>query len=243
MDLTQPEASSRVGAAAWALPAAIAASFAVVVVATMVALTVERFAWEVDVTLWVQKFDLGAVRFVRGWLFWMGQIGVAGVVLLAMTGSLWLRAYLIEAAFVGLTAVPNFFNFALRAAIQRPRPTVDLVEVIGGPQGFSFPSGHAIHVLFFYGFLLFLADRFLTNRRLFRALMILGAIYLPLSGLWLVYDGRHWLSDVLSGYTYGALYLLVWIAAYRWTKREVEEKGRFRWLIRVLLMGRRQPIR
>ena len=53
---------------------------------------------------------LGKARFARGWLFWMGGVGVAGVVLVAMAGLLWLRSLRIESAFVALTAIPNFFN-------------------------------------------------------------------------------------------------------------------------------------
>ena len=205
-------------------------------IATYFALTTERFDWEVDFTLWAQKLALRDFRFVRGWLFWMGQIGVAGVVLVVTAAVLWLRQYGVEATFVALTAIPNFFNFALRDLIGRARPPVDLVEVIGGPQGFSFPSGHALHVLFFYGFLLYLAARLLPNRRLLSTLLVLVAVYVPLSGLWLIYDGRHWLSDVLGGYIYGTFYLLVWIAAYEWAKVQIEEKGRLRFLHRLLLI-------
>ena len=216
------------------LKVAIAVSLAALVVSTYIALMVERFGWDADITLWTQKFSLGEARFVRGWLFWMGGIGVAGVVLVATAGFLWIRNYRIESAFVALTAIPNFFNFALRDMIGRPRPTMDLVEVIGGPQGFSFPSGHALHVVYFYGFLLYLAAIFLSDRRLLRTLLVVGGIYIPLSGLWLIYDGRHWFTDVMGGYIYGAFYLSVWIAAYQWTKGQMEERGRFRLLYDLL---------
>ena len=213
---------------------AIGVSLAALVIATYIALTVEQLGWDPDITMWVQKFSLGKARFMRGWLFWMGGIGVAGIVLIVMAGVLWFRNLRIESAFVALTAIPNFFNFALREMIGRSRPSAELVEVIGGPQGFSFPSGHALHVLFFYGFLLYLAAMLLSNRRLLRTLMVLGAIYIPLSGLWLIYDGRHWFTDVMGGYIYGAFYLSMWIAAYRWTKHQMEERGRFRPLYDLL---------
>ena len=216
------------------LKVAIAVSLAALVISTYIALTVERFGWDVDITQWTQDFSLGKLRFVRGWLFWMGGIGVAGVVLAVTATFLWLRSYRIESAFVALTAIPNFFNFALRDMIGRPRPTADLVEIIGGPQGFSFPSGHALHVVYFYGFLLYLAAIFLSDRRLFRTLMVMGGVYILLSGLWLIYDGRHWFTDVMGGYIYGAFYLTVWIAAYQWTKHQMEERGRFRLLYDLL---------
>ena len=161
---------------------------------------------------------------------------MAGVALVITASFLWLRRYPIEATFVVLTAIPNTANYIFRDFIARPRPGADLVEIIGGPQGFSFPSGHALHVLFFYGFLLYLAARLLSNRPLFRFLVGVAAIYIPLSGLWLIYDGRHWFSDVVGGYVYGTFYLLSWIAAYQWAKRQMEERGRFGFLYRFLLI-------
>ena len=220
---------------------AVAGSVAAVVLSTYFAISVDRFEWEVEFTLWTQGLDLGPVRFVRGWLFWMGGIGVAGVVLAVTSAILWFRSYRIEAAFVALTAIPNTLNFAVREALGRPRPGIDLVEVIGGPQGFSFPSGHALHVLFFYGFLLYLVAVLLPHRRRFWTMMVAGAIYIPLSGLWLIYDGRHWFSDVIGGYVYGLCYLLIWIAAYQWTNRQVHVKRRFRFLHGVLMVNRRAP--
>jgi membrane-associated phospholipid phosphatase len=46
------------------------------------------------------------------------------------------------------------------------------------------------------------------------ATVLLG-VYIPIVGVWLVYDGRHWTSDVLGGYVYGAFYLTVLVWAYR----------------------------
>ena len=147
----------------------------------------------------------------------MGAIGIAGVALAAVTALLWVRRHRVEAVFVALTALPIQFTALLRDVNGRPCPTDDLVEVIGGPQGDSFPSGHAFHVLFFYGFLTYLAVRLLPDR-LARALAAAGSAYIILSGLWLIYNGRHWLLNVLGGFIYGGCVLLIWVAAYRRAK-------------------------
>ena len=236
MSRAQPSDAPITAVRRWFLPAALAVSFALLLLSTAFAHNVERFGWEVDFTQWTQDFSLGKLRFVRGWLFWMGGVGVAGVALVLAASVLWYRRFPIEAAFVVLTAIPNTANYIFRDIIARPRPGADLVEIIGGPQGFSFPSGHALHVLFFYGFLLYLAAVLLSNRRLFRLLAAVAVIYIPLSGLWLIYDGRHWFSDVIGGYIYGTFYLLLWITAYRWTKVQMEERERFGLLHRLLLI-------
>ena len=37
------------------------------------ALAVDRFGWEVELTLWLQGFSIGPFEFLRGWMFWMGR--------------------------------------------------------------------------------------------------------------------------------------------------------------------------
>jgi undecaprenyl-diphosphatase len=202
----------------------ILSTLAAVATSTYVAWTVDLFSWDVEFTRWLQGFTLGEARFLRSWLFWMGIRGVAGAAMVLAFGALWFQHRRLEAIFLGLISIPDLFNIWVREIIGRPRPSADLVDVLvgyGGGQGSSFPSGHSLHVLLFYGFLMYLTARYIPNRRLVRALWALGTAYILVSGLWLIYNGRHWFTDVMGGYLYGAFYLLVLIAAYGWTRERV----------------------
>jgi undecaprenyl-diphosphatase len=209
----------------------ILSTLAAVATSTYVAWTVDLFTWDVDITRWLQGFTRGEARFLHGWLFWMGIRGVAGAVMVLAFGALWFQHRRLEAIFLGLITIPDLFNLWLRELIGRPRPSADLVDVsigYGGIQGYSFPSGHSLHVLLFYGFLMYLAARYISNRRLVRAIWAVGTVYILASGLWLIYEGRHWFTDVLGGYIYGAFYLLVLIAAYGWTSERVRRNEHLR---------------
>ena len=191
-----------------------------------IALAVDRFAWEVEVSQWLQGFSLGPFDFLRGWLFWMGVRGVAGAVMLAVCAALWLRRWRLESLFVAMVFVPDILNLAIKEAIARPRPTDDLVDVTigwGGIQGSGFPSGHALHATLFYGLLLYLAWRYVPSRPIVRAIAAAVVGYVLATGPWLLYDGRHWLLDVLGGYAYGAIYLLALITAYESVLARVRE--------------------
>ena len=208
----------------WTMRLGILAALAAAVTSGA-ALAVDRFEWEVELSLWLQGFSLGPFDFLRGWMFWMGVRGVAGAVMLAVCATLWLKRWRLESAFVAMVFVPDLLTLALKEAIGRPRPTADLVDVTigwGGIQGAGFPSGHAVHALLFYGFLLYLAQRYVPRRPVVRAIAVAVVGYVLVSGPWLLYDGRHWLLDVLGGYAYGALYLLALIAAY---ERALERVG------------------
>ena len=118
---------------------------------------------------------------------------------------------------MALALVPDLLNLVIKEAIARPRPTADLVDVTigwGGLQGFGFPSGHAVHAVVFYGLLLYLAWRYVPRRPVVRAIAVAVVGYILLTGPWLLYEGRHWLLDVLGGYAYGTVYLLTLIWAY-----------------------------
>ena len=191
------------------------------------ALAVDRFEWEVELTLWLQGFSLGPFDFLRGWLFWMGVRGVAGAVMLAVCATLWLKRWRLESAFVAMVFVPDLLNLAIKEAIGRPRPTADLVDVTigwGGIQGAGFPSGHAVHAVVFYGLLLYLAWRYVPSRPLVQAIAVAVVGYVLATGPWLLYDGRHWLLDVLGGYAYGGVYLLALIAAYERALARLRER-------------------
>ena len=187
------------------------------VVLTYAALTVDYYRWELEFSLWLQGFALGPADFLRGVLFWVGVREVAGAALLAVCLVLWLLRWRLEAIFVALVFIPDALNILIKELIGRPRPTADMVEVVigyGGVQGYGFPSGHAVHAVLFYGFLLFLARLYIPNPALVRTIFALGVAYILVTGPWLIYDGRHWPIDVLGGYSYGAFYLLAIIAAY-----------------------------
>ena len=197
-------------------------------VATCAAVTVDRFSWDVTITRWTQRFDVVSFGLPRELLFYLGVFGLSGLVAVTVAGFLWVRRHRIEALFVALVSVPDMLNLLLRDLIGRPRPTADLVEVIGGPQGYSFPSGHALHVLLLYGFLLYLATRFFSSKPLLRTLFGIGSFFILLSGVWLIYNGRHWFTDVMGGYLYGAFYLFLLIASYNWAKAWLQSHGPLR---------------
>ncbi len=200
-----------------ALHIGIIVTLMAMVVLTYAALTVDYYSWELEFSLWLQGFSLGRADSLRELLFWVGVREVAGAALLVVCVVLWLRRWRLEAVFVALVFIPDALNILIKELIARPRPTADLVDVVigyGGVQGYGFPSGHAVHAALFFGFLLFLARLYIHNPALVRTIFALGCAYILVTGPWLIYDGRHWLIDVLGGYAYGAFYLLAIIAAY-----------------------------
>lgn len=92
----------------------------------------------------------------------------------------------------------------LKSGIERARPA----SIYGGVESFSFPSGHATSSMVTYGFLAFLlciGQRWRVRIPVL-SLAITGIIAIGLSRLYL---GMHWLSDVVAGYSLGAMWILL----------------------------------
>jgi undecaprenyl-diphosphatase len=110
-------------------------------------------------------------------------------------------------------------NNLVKLLIRRPRPTADLVHVFATLKSYSFPSGHVMYYLSFFGFLWFLTFTLLKPSIKRTILLILFSLPVLLVGVSRIYLGEHWFSDVLGAYLLGSLTLAVSILFYRWGKK------------------------
>ncbi len=95
-------------------------------------------------------------------------------------------------------------NVLLKSFFARPRPNYLMLMKVGG---YSFPSGHAMGSLMFYGLLIY----FLHQTKLPKIWKMLGTtiliILIFLIGASRVYLGVHYPSDVLGGYLFSTFLL------------------------------------
>lgn len=103
----------------------------------------------------------------------------------------------------------GILNQVLKTIFQRVRP-----DLFPGPfylTSYSFPSGHSMGSIACYGMLAFIGAR-LLRRRSRRVLLILSAALLVLCiGFSRIYFDVHYPTDVLGGFTAGAIWLVITI--------------------------------
>jgi len=109
-------------------------------------------------------------------------------------------------------------NVLVKDLVQRPRPMAGIVNVIATLNSYSFPSGHVMFYIGFFGFIGFLAFSLLKPS--LKRSLLLGLIggLIALIGISRIYLGEHWASDVLGAYLLGSLTLVASIQFYRWGK-------------------------
>lgn len=100
----------------------------------------------------------------------------------------------------------TFMNQILKYIFQRERPIGYRLIEIGG---YSFPSGHSMVSMAFYGLLIYIIYYYVKNKYLRNSLIILNILIIILIGISRVYLGVHYLSDVLTGYSISVIYLLI----------------------------------
>jgi undecaprenyl-diphosphatase len=115
--------------------------------------------------------------------------------------------------------LPPLVNVLVKDWIRRPRPTIDLVNVFGILNSYSFPSGHVMFYVGFYGFLWFLVYTLLKRSWRRTLLLIFLGSLIALVGFSRIYLGQHWPSDVLGAYLLGGLTLVGILQFYRWGKK------------------------
>jgi membrane-associated phospholipid phosphatase len=106
----------------------------------------------------------------------------------------------------------------IKALINRPRPLPPEVRVVVAPLGgTSFPSGHVLTYVPFYGFLGFLLAEHLHDGPLRNASVTTLTSMLALVGPSRIQQGHHWTTDVVASYLLGLAYLLTLIQLYHAT--------------------------
>lgn len=107
-----------------------------------------------------------------------------------------------------LASVSNVF---LKKFVNRARPSIEhLVSV----QTLSYPSGHAMSAMAFYGFLIYLIYTFPIHR-LIKIFTIIILVILILSiGISRIYLGVHFPSDIAGGYIAGFIWVVLCILIF-----------------------------
>ncbi len=128
------------------------------------------------------------------------------VLTLMLSACLWYRGKLLEGIFLNTSLFSAWaVMVGLKNYFERSRPEGIELTLAGG---FSFPSGHAMLSMVFYGFLAILLIR---NHRSIKAnfAALALSILVLLIGFSRVYLNVHYASDVLAGFLFAILSLII----------------------------------
>lgn len=125
-------------------------------------------------------------------------------------------------AYIALNLVLVFLlNRILKLIIGRPRPSVLRLVV---EDGYSFPSGHSMVSMGFYGFLIYLIWVNIKNKKIKYPLVVFLSLLILFIGISRIYLGVHYFTDVIGGFIIAILYLIIFIKFLYKGNNKMKEK-------------------
>ena len=180
----------------------------------------------------LRRFDMGVrmkvhelfspqmTKFMQAMTF-LGSVGFLLTLFLLITAIWIIRKKYRSAAWLAVAAGGSvILDVSLKLSFHRPRP----MPFVGmAPTSYSFPSGHSLSSLCFYGVLAGLLCARIRNPALRKAIWIAAALLVLAIGISRIYLGVHYPTDVIAGYIAAGAWvssLLLAMYANREAKRE-----------------------
>jgi membrane-associated phospholipid phosphatase len=134
-------------------------------------------------------------------------------------------------AFLATMTLGPLLNVLLKTHYQRPRPLA--FPHLATADGFSFPSGHSMGSMLFFGSLAYVVYFSFDKHWRWRVpSVLLCAVLVLLVGLSRVYLGVHYLSDVAAGFAAGLFWIGIvvtgtesWVRIRDWRRRRLSVNG------------------
>ncbi len=200
-------------------------SLVIFLILALTARHVPYFKLDLNITTAIQKFNfplfdtLMEIISAPGNAPWMSVFVILAIFFFLANKLRW------EAICVFLNAIGFFaLEKIIKASVDRLRPAEDLVRVLIHVHDPSFPSGHVLSYVSFFGFLAFLTYILMPKNHIRTFLLILFIGLIALIGLSRISLGAHWFSDTIGAYLLGSAWLLLTIELYFWGRSRFLKK-------------------
>ncbi len=146
----------------------------------------------------------------------LGDVAFAFSFMLVAALLFFIFRYKRASAFVLAISGTGVITFILKKIFSRARPTQEDVTLIDVYQNHSFPSGHTLSYVVFFGFLIFLMQQLKSLPNYLKTGINVFSYFMLIAGpLSRIYLGAHWFTDILGGILIGLLYLQVLTYYYK----------------------------
>lgn len=102
------------------------------------------------------------------------------------------------------SSLSGFITYIIKIIVARERPGINPLVI---EKTYSFPSGHAMISILFFGTLLYIINR--ENYKYKKVFNIIIPIYILSVGISRIYLGVHYFSDCISGYLIAGIILVL----------------------------------
>lgn len=164
--------------------------------------------FDVKVSLAIQKLQSGWMDKMMLGISFFGELPYSLLSVLLVAGIFYWQKFRREAFYIAMILFSGLIILCVKNLINRPRPTTFYVRLVEVNRFQSYPSGHVLSYVLFFGFLIILmrtlkqipqtTRRIITDISAFLILMIAPSR---------IYLGAHWFTDIIGGFLLGIICL------------------------------------
>lgn len=129
-----------------------------------------------------------------------------GIVIMCFVSLFFIRNKKINILLVvNLICATLINNYVFKLIFARERPNINPIMI---EDSYSFPSGHSMVSMMFYGSLIYIVYKYVNNKVCKCIIITCLSLLILLIGFSRIYLGVHYFSDVMGGFILGICYLM-----------------------------------
>ena len=160
------------------------------------------------ISLFVQKYHSDVLDKIMLGISFFGELPYSLLMVVGIASLFFWNKYRREAYFILSILLSGLIILGIKNIIDRPRPTAFYVRLVEINRFQSYPSGHVLSYVLFFGFMIFLMRKLnhlpLITRRI---VTYFSAFFIATIAFSRIYLGAHWFSDTLGGFLLGLICL------------------------------------
>jgi len=164
--------------------------------------------FDINVSLAVQKYQAKWLDYLMLAVSLFGELPWSLLSVLAVAAIFYFNKLKRESYFIALVLFSGLVILGIKNIINRPRPTSFYVRLVEVNRFQSYPSGHVLSYVLFFGFLIVLMQNLKTIDKVWRNLITTISVFLVIMiAPSRIYLGAHWFTDTLGGFLLGLICL------------------------------------
>ncbi len=166
--------------------------------------------FDLDISLFVQKYHSAVLDKIMLGISFFGELPYSLLMVVIVALAFYLFKFKREAYYILSILLSGLVILGIKNIIDRPRPTEFYVRLVEINRFQSFPSGHVLSYILFFGFMIVLMKRLQNIPSLVRRIITsISAFYMLTIAFSRIYLGAHWFTDTLGGCILGLICLMV----------------------------------
>lgn len=166
--------------------------------------------WEFDtkVSVLIQQYQADWLDKLMLAISFFGELPYSLLSVVLVAYIFYWKKYKREAFFIASTLFSGLIILGVKNLIDRPRPTSFYVRLVEVYRFQSYPSGHTLSYVLFFGFLIILMNHLKGIPKATKNIVTIISVFLVVMvAPSRIYLGAHWFTDTLGGFLLGLICL------------------------------------